>query len=84
MRMAGCRGGASGFDAAEHMTRFRKAADDAGRDLNDLSVTIFGASPKPEAMESYRNAGITRALFPLPSEGRDKILPLLDKYQAAL
>ena len=73
-----------GFDIAEHMTRFRQAADEAGRDLNDLTVTVFGASHKPEAMDSYRASGVTRLLFPLPSEGRDKILPLLDKYQTAL
>ncbi len=76
--------GRHGFDAGEHMTRFRHAAEEAGRDPKDLTVTIFGASAKPDALESYREAGITRALFPLPSEGRDKILPLLDKYQAAL
>ncbi len=74
--------GRGDFNAADHMARFKQQADAAGRDMNTLSVSIFGASPKPEALEGYREAGITRALLPLPSAGRDKILSILDRYHA--
>jgi probable F420-dependent oxidoreductase len=51
--------------------------DEAGRPY--LPVTIFGTSPDPAAMESLEQAGVDRVLFTLPSEDREKTLPLLDK-----
>ena len=74
--------GRGDFDAAAHMDRFKRHADEAGRDISTLTVSIFGATPKPDTLESHRSAGITRALLPLPSAGRDKILSILDRYQA--
>lgn len=73
-----------GFDAAANMTRLRQAADEAGRDMSSLSVSIFGASSDPADIASYKQAGITRALLPLPSAGRDETLTLLDKHAALL
>ena len=52
----------------------------AGRDMKTISVSVFGAKPDDKTLDTYRSAGITRALFRLPPEGRDKILPLLDQY----
>ena len=45
-------------------------------------MTLFAASPKPEAVEKYEQAGITRALFLLPSAGADEVLPRLDRLAA--
>ena len=53
----------------------------AGRDMKTISVSVFGAAPDAATLESYRKAGITRAILRLPSEGRDTILPMLDTYQ---
>jgi probable F420-dependent oxidoreductase len=52
----------------------------AGRDMKTISVTVFAAAPDEAVLDSYRKAGITRALFRLPSEPRDTVLPLLDTY----
>ena len=52
----------------------------AGRDMKTISVSVFGAKPDPATLESYAAAGITRALFGLPSADRETVLPLLDKY----
>ena len=52
----------------------------AGRDMKTISVSVFGAAPDAAVLDSYRKAGITRAIFRLPSEGRDTILPMLDTY----
>ena len=76
--------GRGGFDATESMGRLRDVANQAGRDINTLSVSVFGAPPKKEVLENYRNAGINRALFALPSEGKDVVLKVLDEFQPLL
>jgi probable F420-dependent oxidoreductase len=57
-----------------------RRAEAAGRPRDTLSVTVFGASKKPEVLERYRAAGVTRAVFDLPPAGRDQVLPALDRY----
>ena len=47
--------------------------------MKTISVNVFGAAPDEAILDTYRKAGITRAIFRLPSEGRDTILPMLDK-----
>jgi alkanesulfonate monooxygenase SsuD/methylene tetrahydromethanopterin reductase-like flavin-dependent oxidoreductase (luciferase family) len=57
----------------------RRAAE-KGRPMSSISISVFGAPPKDEALEAYERAGVGRVLLRLPSEGRDTILPLLDRY----
>ena len=76
--------GRGGFDAAEGMERLRRAAGEADRDMAELSVSVFGAKPDPQAMEEYRQAGVARALIGLPSRGRDDILRRLDDHAKLL
>jgi probable F420-dependent oxidoreductase len=52
----------------------------AGRDMKTLSVSIFGAKAEAAALRTYADAGITRAILRLPSEPRDTVLSLLDRY----
>lgn len=73
--------GRGGFDAAESMQRLHNMAGESGRDISTLSVSVFGAPPNQETIDSYNKAGINRALFALPSEGRDNIFKLLDSFQ---
>jgi probable F420-dependent oxidoreductase len=58
--------------------RVRAAA--AGRDMKTISVSVFGARADRETLDRYRAASVTRAILRLPSEGRDTVLPLLDRY----
>jgi len=58
----------------------RARAAKAGRDMKTISTSIFGAKPDEAMLESYSAAGITRAIFRLPSEGREGVLPLLDQW----
>ena len=69
-----------GFDAAENMKRLKTLADNAGRDMASLSVSVFGAPSDRETLAGFGEAGIHRVLLPLPSATRDKILPILDGY----
>jgi probable F420-dependent oxidoreductase len=52
----------------------------AGRDMKTISVSVFGAKPDEATLETYAQAGITRAILRLPPDGRDAILPLLDQW----
>ena len=58
----------------------RRAAGEAGRDMAELSVSVFGMKRDPQAMEEYRQAGVAHALIGLPSRGRDDILRRLDEH----
>ncbi len=52
----------------------------AGRDMKTISVSVFGAQADEATLATYAGAGITRAILRLPSEPRDSVLPLLDRY----
>src|SRR5882672_7397124 len=52
----------------------------AGRDMKTISVSVFGAKPDEATLETYAQAGITRAILRLPPDGRDAVLPLLDQW----
>ncbi len=52
----------------------------AGRDMKTIQTSVFGTTGDPASMDRYRAAGFTRAIIRLPSEPRDKVLPLLDRY----
>jgi probable F420-dependent oxidoreductase len=70
----------AGFEPAEAVGRLRRAAEQAGRDFATLSITVFGAPVKEDALAGYEKAGIGRALFGIPDASRDEILQLLDKW----
>ena len=76
--------GRGGFDAAAGIERLRRIADEANRDMSELSVSVFGAKPDPQAMEEYRQAGVARAIVGLASKGRDDILRRLDEHTKLL
>jgi probable F420-dependent oxidoreductase len=65
---------------AESMADFRARAEKAGRDPATLTVTIFGVAPDEARVATLRDAGVTRAVFFVPSATRDVVLPLLDPY----
>jgi probable F420-dependent oxidoreductase len=64
----------------EKITALRRKADEAGRDPSSISVTIFAANAERKALDDLERAGVGRAVFYVPSDGRDKVLPVLDRY----
>ena len=66
-------------DGAAEMARLKAAADAAGRDVNTIKVSVFGAADDAAALDSFRQAGVHRALIGLPSAERDTVLPILDR-----
>jgi probable F420-dependent oxidoreductase len=73
------------LNVIEVLPRFREMATEAGRDADALGVSLFGVAgdiAEERQLARYRDAGIERVIFRLPSQGRDAILPLLDQFAA--
>ena len=64
----------------EKFASLKQKAAEAGRDPNSISMTIFAARPERAALDELEQAGAERAVFMLPPESREKVLPLLDQY----
>jgi probable F420-dependent oxidoreductase len=58
----------------------RRLAEEKGRDPATISINVYGPRAEPETLVQLREAGVTRAIFPLPPAGPEKVLPLLDRY----
>jgi hypothetical protein len=66
------------YDFAGGVKQLREAEKKTGR--KGLSLSLFGSPSKDDAIKSFIDLGFERLIFPLPSEGREKILPMLDNY----
>jgi len=66
-------------DPQAQMSRLARYAEEAGRSVATVSTTLFGAKADAQYLDSCEAAGVDCALLQLPSEGRDTILPMLDK-----
>ena len=62
----------------ERIPELRERLKKAGRDPKTAPVSIFFAPPKKEGLDRLAAAGVERAIFGLPSEGRESVLPRLD------
>jgi alkanesulfonate monooxygenase SsuD/methylene tetrahydromethanopterin reductase-like flavin-dependent oxidoreductase (luciferase family) len=71
-------------DLATGIGTLRRLAEKAGRDPQTISVSVSAARPEESAVREYEKIGVERAVFPLPSAGRDEVLPVLDRYTALL
>jgi probable F420-dependent oxidoreductase len=67
------------------MVELRERAAKAGRDMQTISVSVFGAAADRQQLETYRVGGVTRAVLMLPQPAdRETVLPLLDQYAQLL
>ena len=69
---------------SQGMAELKERAAKVGRDMESISVSVFGAAADPALLDGYRSTGVTRCILRLPSEGRESILPLLDQYAKLL
>jgi hypothetical protein len=58
--------------------QFRLMAE-AGRDPATLPITVFGVAEDADLVKRYRDAGVARIVFNLPSAKADELLPALDR-----
>jgi probable F420-dependent oxidoreductase len=66
-------------DPVGKVAALRERWASAGRDPKALDVTIFNVKPEAATLDTLRRAGATRAVFVVPAESSDKVLPLLDQ-----
>jgi len=76
--------GRGGFDPAEGMARLKRIADEAGRSMDTINVSLFGAEPNRAALDRVAEAGMTRAILGLPSNDRDDVMRRLDRHAELL
>jgi probable F420-dependent oxidoreductase len=68
-----------GGDVAGGITELRRLAQEKGRDPRTISVSVYAAPMDREVLERFRDAGVERAIFALPSADADTVMPLLDR-----
>ncbi|MBV9826403.1 MAG: LLM class F420-dependent oxidoreductase [Alphaproteobacteria bacterium] len=71
---------AAAGDPADYLPKFRKMAEDAGRDPASLTVTIGGAPEDGDKLKRFRDLGAAGAVVTLMSETREQLLPQLDRW----
>ena len=67
-----------------NMERLQEAMDAKGRKLEDLTLALFGMFPNAEQIKGRCEQGFDEFIFNVPSEGRDQVLPMLDRYADAV
>ncbi len=69
---------------AEQIAAMHQMAEDAGRDPNEIEVSIYFAPADPEKLTEYAEAGVTRVAFDLASVDGPEALASLDAGIAAM
>lgn len=69
-----------GGSLEDWLPAFREMLSEAGRSLEDVPVTMFGAPQDVDQLKRWRDMGVTRVVAGCPPEPADKTLPLLDKW----
>ena len=63
---------------------FHKDCIEAGRDPKELPITIFRTADNIEQLRYCESIGVDRIVFTLPAEPRDKLLPIMDRWQGLM
>ena len=67
-------------EVTDFIPRFREMAGEAGRSLEEVPVTVFGAPEDPDRLRRYRDRGVARVVLSLPSARADQVLPVIDRW----
>ena len=71
------RGGYS--EIGDLIPEFRKMATAAGRNPDEIAVTVWFPKRELDLMKRYADLGVERVVFNLESEAADKVLPVIDE-----
>lgn len=69
-----------GGPGSKGIDNLRAAVESAGRDMDSITLALFGAPADPEQLQGRIGQGFTELIFGLPQGGADKVLPVLDRY----
>ncbi|HZR71059.1 MAG TPA: LLM class F420-dependent oxidoreductase [Burkholderiales bacterium] len=67
-------------DLAGMIEKLHAKARAAGRDPKSLSVTLFWTPPDADQLKRLEEIGVERGILAVPSESRDKVVSILDRY----
>jgi probable F420-dependent oxidoreductase len=67
-----------GAQIGERMKELQEMASEAGR--GTIPVTVYGTMARDEVVGHYRDIGVDRCIFWLPSAPADEVMPALDRY----
>src|SRR5438034_8098409 len=67
-------------DVTDFLPQFRQMAAEAGRDLAEVPVTVWGVQPDYDRIRRYEEQGVARGVVQLAPEPADKTLPILDRW----
>ena len=65
--------GGRGLDVLEILPRYRQMAAEAGRNPDDVPMSVFAARQDADQLKRYADAGVDRAVFLLPTGARDAV-----------
>jgi probable F420-dependent oxidoreductase len=67
-------------DVTDFLPQFRQMAAEAGRNLAEVPVTVWGVQPDYDRLRRYEEQGVSRGVVQLAPEPADKTLPILDRW----
>ena len=67
-------------DIAEQIPQLRQMASEAGRNPDEIAVTVFAAGEDADLLKRYRDLGVARVVVHLLPEKADAVLPVLDRW----
>src|SRR5690348_10990077 len=67
-------------DVTEFLPQFREMAAEAGRDLAQVPVTVWGIPEDPDRLRRYEDQGVARGVVQLAAAGAGTIMPILDRW----
>ena len=71
-------------DVRDSLAALRIVAEQAGRDMSTIHLSVFGVPPREEIVTGLIEAGFQRIIFPLPPAGEAEVIPRLDRYAALI
>ena len=65
-------------DVVKHLDAFREAALEAGRNPEEIEISVYACPPDKDIVRRYKDAGIQRVVMGVPPADRDVVLRVLD------
>jgi probable F420-dependent oxidoreductase len=67
-------------DLSVELPKFRKMAQEAGRDPKSIEITSFGLGDDLDRVKHLAEIGVSRVVPMFPPEKADKVLPIIDRW----
>jgi len=67
-------------DVSDFLPQFRQMMAEAGRNPEDVPVTIWGSKPDADRIRRLADMGVSRVVVSLDSAQEDAVLPVLDTW----